>query len=729
MIETNANEMRQLFLQEMAELLQHIEADTLALEANPDESDRIDTLFRYFHTLKGGAGMSGLPILANYTHKVENLLDEIRAGKLAISTALVSALLEASDCLNGFMEEASGLGALDPARIQGSLAQLAHLSGQEPSPIQQTSEPHAPTPPKVATAPPPRKATPEQTFLLQLRFNHDLLVSHTDPLIILQDLETLGSMLVFPHPHDVPPLDQLKPERLHLWWTLILKTTATQKKVQAVLMFFLDDHDVRIESIAGAPGEILNQLAIDSQVTTPLKKGGIAPVAAAPGDLPAPPQQDTADTDKKAVDAPKTDTTPTTDTTPKPDKAPPPPPSPKPQAPAKKPVETYLRVDIHKLDKLINLIGEMVIVHTRLKQSQEGLPLMNEEAGEQFTQVLDDHDRIVQDLHAQAMRVRMIAIGNILFPLKRLVRDYSGQSNKRIQLHISGEDTEVDKTIVDKLSGPLTHLIRNAMDHGIETPEIRQQRGKSPEGTISLTALNRKNAIIIKIADDGAGVDFDRVLTIARERKLIHPGEMPTQEEILHFLFHSGFSTAKKVSEISGRGVGMDVVRKEIEALRGSIRIESTPGQGSLFRIELPLTLAIIEGLLVGVGGRIFVIPLLSIVETLQPRFCQFRTLKQHGELVRIREEYMPLLRLHQIFSIDRAITDPEKGLLILIEESGQKSCLLVDEIIDQQQTVIKSLEQNLTSVEGIAGATIMGDGRISLVLDIPSLIRRTTSD
>ncbi|MEO5363087.1 MAG: chemotaxis protein CheA, partial [Magnetococcus sp. DMHC-8] len=400
---------------------------------------------------------------------------------------------------------------------------------------------------------------------------------------------------------------------------------------------------------------------------------------------------------------------------------------------AKKPVDVSVRVNIQKLDALINLIGEMILIHTRLRQSYEGLALLDEEAGgrlglgDNLGQIVDDHDRIVQELHVQAMKVRMIPVGNVLFPLKRLVRDFCEQSGKQMQLHIVGEETEVDKTIVERLNGPLTHLVRNAMDHGIEMPEIRRQQGKLSEGTLLLQVANRKNAILIELMDDGAGVNYERVLAIARERGLVGEEEQPGKADILQFLFHSGFSTAREVTEISGRGVGMDVVRKEIEALRGSIHVESTPGRGTLFRIALPLTLAVIEGLLVRVGGRIFVVPLLSIVETLQPRFCQFDTLKQRGELVRIRDQYLPLLRLHRLFGIDQAITDPAQGLLILVEEGGQRSCLLVDEIADQHQVVIKNLEQNLMQVEGIAGATILGNGQVSLVLDIAGLTRHAS--
>ncbi len=720
----NVGEVQQLFLQEMEEILQQMEEDMLSLESDPNDADRVHALFRSFHTLKGGAGLSGFSDLSHYTHKAENLLDGARSGKLAVSPALISALLGALDCLKSFLNEACGRGAVEAAQVQNSLEQFARLADQggvAPPAARPVAQP-------LSAAPPPRSA-PVSTFFVRLRFNADLLATQSDPLVLLKDLEALGTLLVFPHPHAVPPLDQLDdPRQLYLWWTLLLKTTASQKKVQTILMFFLDGHDVRIELIDGGPKEILNQLAIDSHVTDSSSKVWIGQPEGMEAGVP-----EGVDPRLQAAPSP-----------PPPVVTPPPSPAatgdrPHPvgrsaEAAVKKPVEISLRVNIQKLDALINLIGEIILVHTRLRQSYETLALQDEEAGgrlglgENLGQIVDDHDRVVQELHVQALKVRMVPVGSILFPLKRLVRDFCESSGKRLQLHIAGEETEVDKTIVEKLNGPLTHLIRNAMDHGIERPEVRQQQGKDPEGKLFLQVANRKNSILIELTDDGAGVDYDRVLAIARERGLLSEEDRPSKAEILQFLFHSGFSTAREVTEISGRGVGMDVVRKEIESLRGSIHIESTPGKGTLFRIALPLTLAIIEGLLVKVGGRVFVVPLLSIVETLQPRFCQFETLKQRGELVKVRNQYLPLLRLHQLFNIEQAITDPRQGLLILVEEGGHRSCLLVDEIVDQYQVVIKNLEQNLMLVEGIAGATILGNGRVSLVLDIYGLTRQATN-
>ncbi|MEO5340980.1 MAG: chemotaxis protein CheA [Magnetococcus sp. MYC-9] len=721
----HAADVQQFFLQEMEEILRQMEEDMLFLEADPSGMDRVHALFRSFHTLKGGAGLSGLTRLSQYTHQAENLLDAARSGQLAISPSFVSVLLEALDCLNSFMAEARGHGGVDERRIQASLDSFALLAGHGTG-SQPVASPTAISPPATVAEQGPisRHTASLQTYLVRLRFNADLLSSGTDPLVLIQDLDALGTLLVFPHSHGVPPLEQLDPCRLYVWWSLLLKTSASQKKLQNILMFFLDGHDVRIEQIDGGPAEILNQQTIDDHVTDPSRNR----LVGQPEELPA------TTTLPSSVAAPSPLPTPAA-VSPRGEEASPPRGRGVVDGGPKKPADVSLRVNINKLDALINLIGEMILVHTRLRQNYETYAMLDEEGGgrwglgENLGPIVDDHDRIVQELHVQAMKVRMVPVGNVLMPLKRLVRDFCEQSGKQMQLHIVGEETEVDKTIVEKLNGPLTHLVRNAMDHGIERPEQRRQQGKNPEGRLSLQVANRKNSILIELVDDGAGVNYERVLAIAAERGLVSGRERPSDAAILQFLFHSGFSTAKEVTEISGRGVGMDVVRKEIEALRGSIHMESTPGRGTLFRIELPLTLAVIEGLLVKVGGQILVVPLLSIVETIQPRFCQFETVKEKGELVKVRHQYLPLLRLHQRFAIEQAITDPEQGLLILVEEGGHGSCLLVDEIIDQHQVVIKNLEQNLMLVEGVAGATILGDGRVSLVLDIPGLIRHVTPE
>ena len=681
MSDESLNEMQQLFLQEMGELLEMIEADTLELESNPNQASRVDSLFRSFHTLKGGAGMSGFSELCEYTHTVENLLDQARSGVVSVSSVLVSTLLDSLDCLKGFMGEALGTDELDRERVQNSLKHLGEFSKLEH--VQSLQKPQEEV-----------KEGPEQTYMIHLCFRKDLFASRADPMVILMDLDALGDMQVFAHSHSVPPLDQLQPSQLYLRWTVLLKASVDQDVIEGILMFFLDGHNVSIQRIKGAPKEIINQEFIDSNVSVSKKVGDEVipeePVKVSP-------------LSKQSTSPSLPSTTPIKST---------------------KPVASSLRVDIHKLDKLINMVGELLIIHTRLKQSHDEIEEKSEEIGERLQYALDDHDRIIQELHSQAMKVRMVPMANIMLPLKRLVRDFSAQSGKQIQLLILGEETEIDKTIIEKLSGPLKHLIRNAIDHGIESPEKRKLQGKDPKGTVTLSAANRRSSIVVEVSDDGGGIDCDRVLQIARDKQLLDRSETPSQEEIIQLLFHSGFSTAQQVTEISGRGVGMDVVRQEIEMLHGSIVVESKVGKGTRFRVKLPLTLAIIEGLLVGVGERVFVIPLLSVVETLHPRSYQIKSLKAKGEMVEIRGHYFPLLRMHDIFSLQPTRT-PDESVVILVEESGRKSCLLVDEIIDQQQVVIKSIEENLLPVEGISGATILGDGRVSLILDISGLIRR----
>ena len=509
--------------------------------------------------------------------------------------------------------------------------------------------------------------------------------------MLLADFDTLGEVRVIAHPHAIPPLETVDPGRIYLWWSVLLRTTATLQDIEEMLIFFLDGHDLQIHTLSAPPPAPENQAELDGALS-PAPLGGTAANAAKPttpaGGLVAPPT--TAQTTEK-IPSREADT---------------------------------IRVNIQKLDTLINLVGEAVILHARMSRSQREVSELNEEVGERLLHILDDHDRVIQELRNHVMKVRMVPIRGAFLPLSRMVRDYSRNSGKQIQLITRGEETEIDKTIIEKLSGPLKHMIRNAMDHGIEFPEARRAQGKAPLGTITLQATNQRGSIFVVIEDDGAGIDTAKVLASAHKKGLVPEDQTPSEQEIFQLLFSPGFSTTERVSDISGRGVGMDVVRQEIETLHGTIDVRSTVGQGSQFCLKLPLTLAIIEGMLVRVANQEFTIPLLTIVESLQPHAQQIKTLKGQGELIMVRNEYIPLLHLHRVFGLKGAKTRPSDGLVVIVEDSGNKCCLLVDEIIDQQQVVIKSLEDNLMPVAGLAGATILGDGRISLILDIPNLLQ-----
>ena len=380
-----------------------------------------------------------------------------------------------------------------------------------------------------------------------------------------------------------------------------------------------------------------------------------------------------------------------------------------------------LRVQTEKVDKLINLVGEMVISQSILTQivsrfSLDQLPRLKDAVGE-----LDQNSRELQE---RVMAIRMVPIKTVFSRIPRLVRDLAGQFGKQVALEISGEETELDKTVVERIGDPLTHLVRNALDHGIEPPDVRQALGKPEQGTVRLGACHESGNIVIRLTDDGAGLNRDRILRKAIQQGLVQEHEKLTDEQVYQFIFAAGLSTAEKVTDVSGRGVGMDVVRRNIEALGGSATIQSQPGQGSTFTIKLPLTLAILDGLSVQVGEEIYIIPLLNITESLRPKATQVQTVVGRGEMVDVRGHALPILRLYQILGLTPRVTDPTESLLVIVENGGERIALLVDELLGQHQVVIKSLETNYRKVPGASGATIMGDGRVALILDIPGLVR-----
>ena len=385
------------------------------------------------------------------------------------------------------------------------------------------------------------------------------------------------------------------------------------------------------------------------------------------------------------------------------------------------PVHTAsIRVDLDKVDRLVNMVGELVITQAMLGQQASGFSVESHPELIQGLQELSHHTRELQE---SVMAIRAQPVKALFSKAPRLVRDLSAKLNKQARLVMSGENTEVDKTVIEQLSDPLTHLIRNALDHGLETPEERIAVGKPAEGTIHLAAEHRSGRIIIEITDDGRGIDRKRVLEKAMERGLVERGQTLTDEQTDMLIFAPGFSTASAVSDVSGRGVGMDVVRKNIQDVGGRVVVQSTPGAGSRFILSLPLTLAVMDGMLVAIGGQRYVLPLTNIVESLRPAAHQARALVDVGDVLTLRGEYIRLIPLHRLFGIGNAITDPTRGLVVVVEtEGGDRVGLLVDELLGQQQVVIKSLDANFRPVEGISAATILGDGRVALILDVGAI-------
>ena len=685
-----------LFLEEAGDMEDQIEESLLLLENDPSNQEAVNTAFRGFHTIKGGAGMIGFEELQQYTHQVESLLSDVRGGEKSTSPELISALLGSIDCLRSFCKDLEGIESYDQQGVAASLEEIQKLSGTSADIGEPQTE--ADPEPTVQSEVSVSNESGFSRFLIELRFPEELLQEGGDPLLLLKDLHELGECIVTAHVHSIPQLEILDPSKLYLHWSVLLNTEKSEEDLENVLMFFLEEEGVTIRRIQGPPKETKAKQKINQGEDQPVQED--APEAE---DLPSKQNKETVQPQTQKIEKPA---------------------QPRPQVQKKEDSGGSIHVSNFKLDKLMNLVGETVINQARLKELGQEFRTLNRKLGDRYQQIIDDSDIVVRELQDQVMNIRMVPIKGAFLPLQRIVRDYSVKSGKKIKLEISGGETELDKTVSEKLGGPLKHLIRNAMDHGIELQEERVKNGKTPEGKIELKAFHSEGHVFIEVQDDGAGIDAEKIKDIARSKQLLDDETELSEEEAFQLLFLPGFSTSESISDISGRGVGMDAVRQDIESLRGAIFIKSELGQGSTFQIKLPLTLAIIEGMLVQVENQIFTIPLLSVLETLKPLGHQHKTLQKQGEVIELRGEYLPKLNLSRIFNLQKLDPPNLDPLVVVVEQAGERYGLLVDKILDQQQVVIKSMEENFFQIPGIAGATILGDGGVSLILDLPGLLK-----
>ena len=685
-----------LFLEEAGDMEDQIEESLLLLENDPSNQEAVNTAFRGFHTIKGGAGMIGFEELQQYTHQVESLLSDVRGGEKSTSPELISALLGSIDCLRSFCKDLEGIESYDQQGVAASLEEIQKLSGTSADIGEPQTE--ADPEPTVQSEVSVSNESGFSRFLIELRFPEELLQEGGDPLLLLKDLHELGECIVTAHVHSIPQLEILDPSKLYLHWSVLLNTEKSEEDLENVLMFFLEEEGVTIRRIQGPPKETKAKQKINQGEDQPVQED--APEAE---DLPSKQNKETVQPQTQKIEKPA---------------------QPRPQVQKKEDSGGSIHVSNFKLDKLMNLVGETVINQARLKELGQEFRILNRKLGDRYQQIIDDSDIVVRELQDQVMNIRMVPIKGAFLPLQRIVRDYSVKSGKKIKLEISGGETELDKTVSEKLGGPLKHLIRNAMDHGIELQEERAKNGKTPEGKIELKAFHSEGHVFIEVQDDGAGIDAEKIKDIARSKQLLDDETELSEEEAFQLLFLPGFSTSESISDISGRGVGMDAVRQDIESLRGAIFIKSELGQGSTFQIKLPLTLAIIEGMLVQVENQIFTIPLLSVLETLKPLGHQHKTLQKQGEVIELRGEYLPKLNLSRIFNLQKVDPPNLDPLVVVVEQAGERYGLLVDKILDQQQVVIKSMEENFFQIPGIAGATILGDGGVSLILDLPGLLK-----
>jgi two-component system chemotaxis sensor kinase CheA len=666
------------YFEECSELLANAEETIARLQDGSTSDEDLNAVFRCVHSIKGGAGAFAFDGLVHFAHVFETSLDALRSGRAAMTPHVADLMVRGNDVLGDYVraaQEGVELPADHGREVMDLLAAIVGGGGASPA--------HAPAPapgPAAATAP-AATAGAERKWCILFQPAAGMLRTGNDPLLMIRELATLGDMTVEADRTRMPALGEMDAQESYLSWTITLVTERPRTAIEEVFEFVSGDvADVSIEEISPSA---------TAELTEGDGWGLFPPPAAATPEAAAPAVALAAAARSDAANH--------------------------------GPVHTAsIRVDLDKIDRLVNMVGELVITQAMLGQQTTHFSVESHPELIQGLQELSHHTRELQE---SVMAIRAQPVKALFSRAPRLVRDLSAKLGKQARLVMSGENTEVDKTVIEQLSDPLTHLIRNSLDHGIETPDERIAAGKAPEGTIHLGAEHRSGRIIIEVGDDGRGIDRKRVMDKAIEKGLVERGAQLSDEQIDALIFAPGFSTAAEVSDVSGRGVGMDVVRKNIQDVGGRVVVQSTPGHGSRFILSLPLTLAVMDGMLVAVGGQRYVLPLTNIVESLRPTVQQARSLVNVGNVLVLRGEYIRLIPLHQLFGIAGAVTDPTRGLVVVVEtEGGDRIGLQVDELLGQQQVVIKSLDANYRPVEGISAATILGDGRVALILDVGAL-------
>lgn len=653
------------FRQEAQELLETLEHTLLDLEHRPADGDLIDGAFRALHTIKGSGAMFGFDRLAAFTHHVETAFDLVRKGQVSASPALIALTLGAKDQMRRLIEAPH---EADPVVGETILTQLRMVLAGTAATAPAAAEP-------VAAATP--AATGETTWRVTFRLPKGAMASGTNPLLLIEDLHALGTAVVVAQTGEVPSLDEIDPLECHVGWEVLLTTEKPHDAIEEVFMFLLDDMELTI-----TPAEDIVTAAPLPDVSAP----ALSP-AAADAPAPAAPAAEAAAATSAATPAAAT---------------------------GRNSGGGSVRVPAERLDELMDRVGELVIAQSRLKQ------IAAASSDPQVKSVTEEIERLARELQDTTMGVRMMPIGSLFGRFRRLVHDLSRDLGKDIELITSGEETELDKTVIERLADPLVHLIRNAGDHGLEGPDGRAAAGKPAKGRITLTARHAGAAVLISVGDDGRGLDRTRIQARAEEQGLLAPGAKLADEELFKIIFAPGFSTAREVTNLSGRGVGMDVVKRTIDELRGSIDVKSTPGHGSEVTLRLPLTLAIIDGLLVRVGKGRYVIPLGAVEECVE--LTPQDDLRAKGRcFLNIRGDLVPYIRLREQFA-SALPADPYQKVVI-VSASGMRVGLVVDQVIGDHQTVIKSLSRLHADVGVFSGATILGDGSVALILDVPQLV------
>jgi two-component system, chemotaxis family, sensor kinase CheA len=695
-------QLKQTFFDECTELLQDIEVGLTEMRDGGVSDDTVNAVFRAVHSVKGGAGIFGFTALVEFAHVFETVLDEVRHGDLNASEHVLDIMLTASDVLSDLVTMSRSGEAIEAGygnECRSALQQLIKADGEaaeedDNSPAPADFEGFDFVPVRIDSFDEPAADAGMPCYTITFRPKPEMLKNANEPLYILRELRKLGELDLTAHV-GLPPLSELEPDHPYVGWTGTLRTTATRGQIDEVFEFVVGDCELEIVDAGSAP-------VTPSMVET----------VAAPSD---PIANEAADIDGAVAAAAVEPSAPAEAAGKGAEKAEP---AAGGRAQPAKPAATTTRVELEKIDRVVNMVGELVIAQAMLGQIVQGLP---EDVSGRLAQMLEEVVFHTRELKDSVMSMRAAPVGSVFQRMPRLIRELAAKTGKKVRLETFGENTEVDRSVIERLSDPLTHIIRNSVDHGIESPADRLAAGKSEEGTIRLAAEHRGGRIVIEVRDDGAGINGERVLKKAREKGLVSADATLTDDEINNLIFMPGFSTAEAISDISGRGVGMDVVRSNIQDVGGRISLKSERGRGMTIQLALPLTLAVMDGMVIKVGRETYVMPMPGIVECLRPSKNDVQNLIGSRGMLQLRGDLVPLVRLSDLLDVSSAESNDS---VVIITEAGDESRfgLIVDELLGHQQVVIKSIEESYGSVPGIAGATILGNGRVAFILDVDKL-------
>ena len=722
------DKMADIFLEEASDLLEKLEDHLLKLEQSPDDADTIAAVFRTMHTIKGSAGMFGFNAVSRFTHQAENTFDEVRNGRVAVNSELITLTLNARDHIRNMLSEPNSPELAEEterliSQFQVYLLENA-LDGSKPAKTEVTKSIEKASPQVEENKPTtnmgdevisfnansvqeaekpkaPQKTqedVPEITYRISFEPDLDVFLNGTKPHSLISELAEMGEVSIIPFYSSIPSLKEIDPTKCYMSWDIILTTTKSVNDIQDVFMFLDNSSKVEVKKVADSNQDShapkrLGEILVEKNLVTQDEITAAIGVQKPLGQIL---------TEKKVVSVEDVQAALVEQKHLREQK----------ERKNQEQNSQTIKVNSLKLDRLIDLVGELVTFNARLNQLSGGLhsPILST--------LSEQGERLILELRATTMDMRMLPIGTIFSRFRRLVRDLSSETQKNIELITEGAETELDKTVIEKLNDPLVHLIRNSVDHGVESPDVRVAKGKAPQGKVTLKAQHAGAFVLITIEDDGAGLDLEKIRKKAIDKGLISANDELSESQTADLIFMPGFSTADKVTSISGRGVGMDVVKRDIATLGGSVSISTKKGIGTKFTLKIPLTLAIIEGILVKVGDNSYVLPLSNVLECLkfqtslpESKFCS---------TAKIREDMVPFIDLRNFFGIKTE--RPTQQQIVMVTDQDSKIGIVIDKVIGNYQTVIKPLGKLYHNVQGISGATILGDGSVALILDIYKL-------